>query len=82
MEHGVQIMDSAPHVTNTFNLIIMNFDSRDLSILTQVVYKQLKEEWKSRECKDGFWKDVEGETLQLARTIWTVNNTYQKSLKK
>lgn len=58
----------------------MNFDPRDLSILTQVVYKELA----SKNSKHGqeFWEMVEKETIELARTVFKVNKFYQEKINK
>ena len=46
----------------------INFDKTSVSILTQVVYKQLRGNEPTPPNKD-FWDLVKNETLELARTI-------------
>ena len=51
---------------------MIQFEPRDISILTQVVFKEMFIEGKTPDAM--FWEQVEDNTINLARTIYKVTN--------
>ena len=56
----------------------MNLEQRTIEILAQVVYKEMKADWRNSDIKweeSVWWEKHQQETLELARNILRVNNS-------
>lgn len=51
----------------------MNFDKTSVSILTQVIFKEMYSKYESDVPAKEFWEAVQANTLELARTIIKVD---------